>query len=1075
MRKKLLIGIIVFMGMAFFGYAYQNKFIQAAGFITGSNNHEAGNSLQLGEQVHMGGSALSDDLHTVLGVKDGYVYLLRKESANNGTAGSYNNALNYADTTYKTQLGALGSTYISQSGNAVSLISKNELINLGIVSNDALVASIPNMTGNWWLKDANTSANRASYMTGTNSFLGENTIKQTTVSGDPNSDAGATCSISSTTETGILPINAVTQAQQLRHHYLSEAIFVYSMTQMTHTSKTYASTDCSGTATTSAGNAGTSTGKQVKFTKNSAGVETWEKVPGHGVNSFLMSINYNNFHPKAIGDTSSFTRVIGQCYQLANNSGNIHTISDNGSIKFTTNNTSTIKITNITNQKYQDDYCTGQTTDAGSGLIRPYIKMAVNDILMRNNSKRTYMTSSSLAESNIPASDNTGEYLTIQTNAINVGLRSGASGVSGNQYLTARPKNSTVVSLPLSFSGVVEGTRYVSAEATDTNGKTVYGVLKAVGSATSDSVDIDFANLLSQGTNSFLITLYLEDAGSKNTAYRSEGTTVTVQFENSDYPLVFTNPDVTNIRIGSADVQETITTDNPEIAVSGSDAVKYSLSGGISGTGLAVTNDPIDPKGFILSIGNAMNPSLPTDFTLTAELKTATSNQATASKQIHVFQGMSDFKWIAKRNGSYSTVEVGNNVLLGNLEVRNGLAKYTYALTSPSDSGYDATKAKDNSSFTVTDTALNTGEKAEVKTKTALLPGTYNIQFKVTDSYGDVLYTDATITVSANDQAFIYTDISGNELPKDGDSYKSYSEIYAPSKTFQLYTGGSPSGSIVTYRLKVGSPTDVISVDANSGQITILNASLNNQIGKVIVQATSHDPSGTYNDSTIELPITIEKCTRTISFADKPIYVINGTGSADPTILTDGVIDTSGTVTIEVDPSEDNSIAWTSNGKTINYNWDGAEGKDIKLHATKPGDRNYKISETDGMLHILGAEESALTLSTPGKIIYGDHFSIRSTQDDSYSTNVQYNFTVNDTAYISNPTVSGNKAEFDALKYSGNTEITITVKRTADGEVPLSKEVKVKILPKPIEITIDDKEKYKGETNPTLTVQNFNT
>ncbi len=41
---------------------------------------------------------------------------------------------------------------------------------------------------------------------------------------------------------------------------------------------------------------------------------------------------------------------------------------------------------------------------------------------------------------------------------------------------------------------------------------------------------------------------------------------------------------------------------------------------------------------------------------------------------------------------------------------------------------------------------------------------------------------------------------------------------------------------------------------------------MNTQIGKVIVEATSHDPSGNYSDKTIELPITITKANQTISF-----------------------------------------------------------------------------------------------------------------------------------------------------------------------------------------------------------------
>ncbi len=331
---------------------------------------------------------------------------------------------------------------------------------------------------------------------------------------------------------------------------------------------------------------------------------------------------------------------------------------------------------------------------------------------------------------------------------------------------------------------------------------------------------------------------------------------------------------------------------------------------------------------------------------------------------------------------------------------------------------------------------------------------------------------ELTFTVTAGAQKFIYTDNAGNELPKAGSIYNAYVQAYALSKSFQLYTAGNPAGSTVTYQLKAGSPTDVISVDA-SGLVTILNASQNSQMGKVIVQATSHDPTGNYADKTIELPINIEKGTRVITFAENPIYVVNGKGKVEPVIVVDGVVDTSGDVLIEVDNKEDHTIAWTNDNKVIDYNYSGETGKDIKIHATKPMDRNYKASEADGTIHIMGPDENVLAITSPGQIIYGDHFTIKSTQFDADSTNVQYTFEIDDTTYISNPTVTGNKAEFDALKNSGSKKTTITVTRTADGESPLSKKVQVTVLPKPIEIKIDDKEKYKGEVNPALTYQDF--
>ena len=96
-----------------------------------------------------------------------------------------------------------------------------------------------------------------------------------------------------------------------------------------------------------------------------------------------------------------------------------------------------------------------------------------------------------------------------------------------------------------------------------------------------------------------------------------------------------------------------------------------------------------------------------------------------------------------------------------------------------------------------------------------------------------------------------------------------------------------------------------------------------------------------------------------------------------------------------------------------------------------------------------------------------------SVYDFSWYRNGQCQFEVDNTTYISNPIVNGNQAEFDALKYSGNTMIKIKVTRTADGEIPLSKTVSVKVLPKDVNIVIDDQTKLKGERNPTFTILLF--
>ncbi|NBJ65508.1 hypothetical protein D5266_10075, partial [bacterium c-19] len=190
-----------------------------------------------------------------------------------------------------------------------------------------------------------------------------------------------------------------------------------------------------------------------------------------------------------------------------------------------------------------------------------------------------------------------------------------------------------------------------------------------------------------------------------------------------------------------------------------------------------------------------------------------------------------------------------------------------------------------------------------------------------------------TFTVTSGSQNFIYTDNAGNELPKTANKYNAYEEVYGRNKTFQLYTSGNPPGSTVTYRLKAGSPTDVISVDSN-GLVHILNASLNTQMGRVIVEAISHDPTGNYADKTIELPINIKKANQTISFAGVT-YATSGSGQVTPVITEQDISSNDGGVTVNdtdyyitIDNSISTSTAWTNDGVNIEYNYNGDNGLD---------------------------------------------------------------------------------------------------------------------------------------------------
>ncbi|MCI9525236.1 MAG: cadherin repeat domain-containing protein, partial [Erysipelotrichaceae bacterium] len=396
-------------------------------------------------------------------------------------------------------------------------------------------------------------------------------------------------------------------------------------------------------------------------------------------------------------------------------------------------------------------------------------------------------------------------------------------------------------------------------------------------------------------------------------------------------------------------------------------------------------------------------------------------------------------------NSSSSTIITKKTVRI------TATGEFMYATVKGSSNTNPVTyKIKDGEPQNILDVHPNSGAVTLKKVGTVIIVA----QKQGTNGQADAI-AELTFTVTAGSQEFIYVDESGNELPKISEKYKAYEEVYENGKTFQLYTEGGissrfRSNSGVTYALKKGSPTDVISVEAN-GLVHILNASLNTQKGKVIVEATSHDANGNYEDMTIELPIDILKADQKISFADVT-NAQNGKGKVTPVINEQDISSNEGGVTlndtdyfISVDESA-NGIAWTNNGIDIEYNYSGDTTIEIPLHVEKAGNRNYNKAVADGILRILGQEESTLAINQLGKVVYGDHFTIRSLQDDSSCANVQYTFEVNNTIYISQSNVNGNKAEFDALKNSGNTEIEIKVTRTADGEVALSKTIKIKVL-----------------------------
>ena len=81
MWKKVLVSLIALIAIGFFGFTFFNGGIDAAGTIGNTPNGGVASSLHTGDEVHLG--TVSDDVYNVLGQKDGYIYLLKKNSINN--------------------------------------------------------------------------------------------------------------------------------------------------------------------------------------------------------------------------------------------------------------------------------------------------------------------------------------------------------------------------------------------------------------------------------------------------------------------------------------------------------------------------------------------------------------------------------------------------------------------------------------------------------------------------------------------------------------------------------------------------------------------------------------------------------------------------------------------------------------------------------------------------------------------------------------------------------------------------------------------------------------------------------
>ena len=455
----------------------------AAGTIGNTPNGGVANSLHTGDEVHLG--IASDDTFIVLGQKDGYVYLLKKNAINN-------TAVNF--TTAETQstaflsdanFGKVGKGHLSLTGNKVGLISKAELNALSILSNDQLDSSIPTIANKWWLADKNTATNRAGFASASNALNADSGIKKTTVSGNIyNTVTGGTCSNVSTGEKGVMPISNFNAASVVKSKYVSSGTIHFDYSGFKGKKTTAFDNNSPGTCSSgSQGMVSVSTVSiNMQYAKDSNGVDKWTKDKnGALVGSLISSFGWR---PTILVDANgnfsinqpskTVTTTAGQCLYSFYSGNGIYVdpkTSTNKyvSYKYAGNVTFTTYASVVGTPAVATNYCPTLTNQAGTALIRPSIKIKASDIIMRNNAKRTYSQSAVLNTSAIPTSDNAGTFLTLQTSALSVVLNSGTAGVVGNVYEVEKPKTGTTISLPVYFGTAnltdgTDSTRYVSAE-----------------------------------------------------------------------------------------------------------------------------------------------------------------------------------------------------------------------------------------------------------------------------------------------------------------------------------------------------------------------------------------------------------------------------------------------------------------------------------------------------------------------------------------------------------------------------------------------------------------------------------
>lgn len=297
---------------------------------------------------------------------------------------------------------------------------------------------------------------------------------------------------------------------------------------------------------------------------------------------------------------------------------------------------------------------------------------------------------------------------------------------------------------------------------------------------------------------------------------------------------------------------------------------------------------------------------------------------------------------------------------------------------------------------------------------------------------------------------------------------------YAPNRHLQLGIKDAPIGSSVKWKIDADEDgmhngiyiMDVISVEEDTGLVTILNANLRNQSDVKII-ATLSAPG--YAEKELDpILVTIEKAPQdTLKFA-QPVYQMpSGAGSFTPRFKNGASSDT-GDASNYILKCDDVRVRVSDD--TYFYQVSDAQGAQITIKAINKGNRNYLQSDTiTATLRILKPGESLPNVEvTPSKsITYGESVTLHIRDEDP---NAIYRFTSLDENVLVQD--SEDMHTFHSKGVSDSTMIQIS--KELDGFVESEDYVAIQVKPKPIEVEL--KQNYTimaGESMPVFELKEF--